>query len=294
MEAIGTGAIGGFVSLAVIAEGQVLRAETQNGGSAALLSAGLPPGLRGAARAVLMSSGPNRPTPLAQFTPGDAMAGLITGHRFPNARGANGVALNQDVLARMRAGAGPEASVRAVLDVNPLADAGLIALASDGRLHAADGRALESFGDRGGATLLSPNGSAVAVLHNAILPYRGLALIAAETALNLMEGASAEPLGISLDAGLPIVRGAENAIEVDTDNRTIAISVADSRFTSGTWSFGLGYRVRVNQGGHLMARLTYEPYLVAVDGVLVSIDGGKSASLAALKETASPVDAENF
>ncbi len=43
-----------------------------------------------ARHAALMSSGPNRPSPLAQFTPGDARVGLVTGHRLPNTVGAGG------------------------------------------------------------------------------------------------------------------------------------------------------------------------------------------------------------
>jgi len=286
VEAIGIGAIGGFVSLAVIVDGEIVRAEIQQGGSRALFAGEVPARIANAEIAVLMSSGPNRPVPLAQFTPGDAVVGLVTGHRFPNSTGNNGLPLNEDVLARMHAGIGPDEAIAAVLQQNPMADAGLIALSADGRLSAADSRVLDSFGDRGNATLRSATGAAVSVSHNAILPYRGLALIAAETALNLMEDSCSIPHQIGLSVGLPLVAGPENAIHIDADNRPIAISVADSRFIEGSWSFGLGYRAKVNQGERVMARLTYEPYLVAVDGRLVSIDGAKNAVLAALKEIA--------
>ena len=63
VEAIGTGAIGGFVSLAAISGGVLHRAQTQTGGGRALFEGPTPPHFLEANLAVLMSSGPNRPAP---------------------------------------------------------------------------------------------------------------------------------------------------------------------------------------------------------------------------------------
>ena len=91
-EVVGHGAISGFVSMVVIGEdGELHRIETQRGGTQGLLKGGeMPTHFMRARHAALMSSGPDRPSPLAQFTPGDARAGLVTGHRLPNTVGAAG------------------------------------------------------------------------------------------------------------------------------------------------------------------------------------------------------------
>jgi hypothetical protein len=66
----GAGALHGFVSVVAIgADGRLHRAEIQDGGTAAMLADGpLAHRLANATRAGLMSSGPNRPAPLSQFT----------------------------------------------------------------------------------------------------------------------------------------------------------------------------------------------------------------------------------
>ena len=92
VEAVGRGAIGGFVSLSVITPGRkLIDLGVQRGGAQAMLAQ---PGMAqtdGARLAVLMSSGPDRPEPLSQFTPCDPAAGLITGHRLPNMPGPDGI-----------------------------------------------------------------------------------------------------------------------------------------------------------------------------------------------------------
>src|SRR3546814_6393350 len=78
-----------------------------------------------------------------QFTPADAAVGMVTGHRLPNTPGVDGRPLNLAVLARLQQGETPRQAVEAVLAANPEADAGLIALACDGSLFAADSRSEE-------------------------------------------------------------------------------------------------------------------------------------------------------
>lgn len=278
VETVGKGAIGGFVSLAVIADGRLLRAEGPDGGGAALFDGSPPSWIDDAGVAVLMSSGPNRPAPLAQFTPGDPEAGLVTGHRFPNAPGQNGKPLNLDVLERMRSGDNPEAAISYVIQANGDADAGLIAVSVDGQIYAADTARLARFSDRGQARLAS-GGAEVAVLHNAILPHRGLALLAAETALAEMDPPPPPRLTVRLEAGVPLVAGLIDAVHVDERDQAVAISVSDARLLSGRWSFGLGYRASVLRGGISVAALLYEPYMLAENGRLYSIDGQDRAQL---------------
>ena len=127
VERVARGAIGGFVSFVVISEGgALLRAETQRGGTSTLFVEGErtgatpPPAVADARFAALMSSGPDRPTPLAQFTPGDAAHGLVTGHRLPNMPGdGTDRPLNEAVLARLVAGADPRQAVETELAQHP-------------------------------------------------------------------------------------------------------------------------------------------------------------------------------
>jgi hypothetical protein len=133
-EKVGRGSIGGFaVFVAITGDGRVIRAETQRGGTATLFLNGEttgtnPPDEAGAAPlAALMSSGPDRPEPLAQFVVADGRAGLVTGHRLPNAAAVSGRPLNAEILELMRTGSAPADAVRQVLEANPHADAGVIA-----------------------------------------------------------------------------------------------------------------------------------------------------------------------
>ena len=195
VERVARGAIGGFVSFVVISQaGDLLRAETQRGGTGTLFvegertGASPPPDVAGARFAALMSSGPDRPAPLAQFTPGDAAAGLVTGHRLPNMPGDGAErALNQAVLARLASGADARSAVETELARHPEADAGLIALDRQGRLHAQNSAFVGGRGDLGAALLADDQrGHRVAVLHNAIHPIGGLAALAAGVAMDCM------------------------------------------------------------------------------------------------------------
>lgn len=273
-EGFASGAIGGFVSLAAIVEGRVEHAEVQVGGAAALFPNGAPTWLAASRCAVLMSSGPNRPAPLAQFTPGDGRVGLVTGHRFPNANGRDGQPLNRAALALMSHGREPQAAVDAVALANPEADAGLLAVTTDGRIGLRDCQYLDQFADRGHATLTCPTGI-VAVTHNGIAPYRGLALTVAELGLRLLSPPTVDPPRIEIHAGIPLRIGARNAVEVDGDGRATSLIVSNPTLMLGTNSFGLGYRAEVRgANGH---HLQYEPYMVSENGVLLSIDGAASA-----------------
>lgn len=271
VETIGRGAIGGFVSLAAVDNGRVERAEAQNGGALALFGNSPPDWLTSARCAVLMSSGPNRPDPLSQFTPGDPATGLVTGHRFPNAPDGRGRPLNLAVLQLMSQGLGPQAAVDRVAEENPQADAGLLAITPSGHIGMCDCAYLEQFADRGHAILTCPQG-AVAVMHNAIAPHRGLALVAADVALTMLHAPATEPVQIVLRAGVPLRHGQHNAVEVDASGHVTGLTVTNPELLTGTKSFGMGYRAAVT-GARAGYCLQYEPYMVSRDGILQSIDG---------------------
>jgi hypothetical protein len=275
-EGVGRGAIGGFVSFAAIGEdGRLHRAETQRDGSRGLFGGEpLPAHLARARHAVLMSSGPDRPVPLSQFTPGDPRVGLVTGHRLPNTAGASGIAMNEEVLRRMGQGFAAFEAVERVARDNPHVDGGLIALAVDGQVHARDTAYVERFPDRGGIILGSrEQGGIVAVLHNAIRPYRSLALLVAETVLDTILPEDAPDGVVGLAAGMPIEPGPENAIRVDAAFTVQSLTLSDPRYLSGRWSLGLGPMASIVMNDTVVAHLLYEPYLVIEAGRLETLDG---------------------
>lgn len=186
-EVLGRGAIGGFAVFAVLdANGDVKHCVTQRGGIAQLA---IPDEWLHATRAAVISSGPDRPEPLLQFLPGAKGVGLVTGHRLPNRLDASGIPLNQAVLSRIAAGDSPQCAIDLVLDGNPEADAGLIAVNADGLVgwgnsdrvkRRTDSRRFHR--DQGGAR--------IAILHNSICFPDGMADVVAELAWACLAGQS--------------------------------------------------------------------------------------------------------
>jgi hypothetical protein len=281
-EAVGRGALHGFVALVAIGrDGRLHRAEVQDGGARALLAGGpVPDHIADAQLVGLMSSGPNRPMPLSQFTPADPEVGLVTGHRFPNARGVRDRPLNLEVLELMRQGFDPQAALARVIADNPQADAGFIALSRDGRLHAENTPYLLGFGDAGKAVGRIGDGKAgVEVLHNAISPHGSLAGLVVEVVLSVMGSPRAPDSVAAFRAGVPLFLSDENAVHLDDAEQVQAIATRDKRYGFGSWSFGLGYRARVYRQNVLVGSALYEPFLTAEDGRIASIDGGSSINL---------------
>lgn len=289
VERVSRGAIGGFVSFVVIgAEGSLLRAETQRGGTRTLFTAGEttgvcpPPAFAEARYAALMSSGPDRPDPLAQFTPGDAKAGLVTGHRLPNMPGVDGTPLNQAVLRRLAGGSPPAQAVEAELARNPEADAGLIALNLDGAIHLANSAFVARRPDLGSALLQDrDSGGAVAVLHNAIHPHGGLAMLAACAALDRIGPLDRCDFEVELEAGLTLELADENCLHLDAGRRVERLTVTQQgwlgRHCQGA---AVNFAAAVRRDGVLIGSTTSEPYCVAEDGRLLSISGQSRASIA--------------
>jgi hypothetical protein len=276
-ERIGHGAIGGFVSFVSLpGGGPAGRAETQNGGSNGLGQ--LPTELLSAPIAALMSSAANRPEPLEQFVVATQGVGLVTGHRFPNMPGRSGIPLNLEVLARMTQGQAPDVAVSGVLTENPEADAGLIAIGIDGRLGSQNTTYVNRFPGCGAARMGSRRSGIVVVRHNGIRPSRGLAWIAAEAALSVIQRKYPPDRWIALRAGVVVQPGRQNLILVDDHDRVTHMEVS-SNFGDGLWHFGMGASTRVFHRGRCIGHAQYEPFLVARDKVLVSIDGHDEGKL---------------
>jgi hypothetical protein len=278
VEAVGRGAIGGFVSLVAIApDGTLLSAGTQRGGSAALFPAGWPEGLADARLAALMSSGPDRPEPLSQFTPADPAAGLVTGHRLPNMPAASGAPPNRTALRALADGMSPEDAVAAALDPEPEFDAGLIAMDLSGRIALADTKAVATRDDAGaGLASDKATGLRIGVLHNSIHPHRPLADLVLAAALDSVApadrcDATAEVTGLAVRDGPP---GRRLVLDPET-GMPAAFEAADPSWRADWWE---GSPVRrgdpVLSGGLRVGRVTRESYCILADGVITSARGG--------------------
>ena len=160
------------------------------------------------------------------------------------------------------------------LAANPKVDAGIIAMSHGGAAYAADTPHVQRRGDAGRALLRSPNGEAVvAVLHNAIRPFRPLASLAAEFALDSMVPNDRPDGWITFTSGVPLVSGAANAVDVAGDGKVTAIFLEDRKYLVGLWSLGIGYETPVIEERQVIATMLYEPYMVVEDGRLRRIDG---------------------
>ena len=276
VERLAIGAIGGFVSVAALGhDGRVHRAEIQDGGVTALLDEErVSRAVLEAPSAVLMSSGPNRPEPLSQFTPAAAGVGLVTGHRFPNNRGRDDQSLGETVLAAMATGATPRAAVEQAVRDNPAADAGLIALAADGGIFAADTAFIARFGDRGGAMREAIDGTGrVAILHNGIEPSESLALLLAELIVKAMAPAPTVAGTLELHAGTPVLAGAEAGLVLSDRGGIEAVRMIDNGGIPGPWSCGIGYRAAVWRAGRRIGSCLDEPFLVTEGRRVASVNG---------------------
>ncbi len=282
VEKVGRGAIGGFVSfVALTADGELLRAETQRGGTATLFTDGEktgsepPTAVANAPLAGLMSSGPDRPAPLSQFTPAAPNIGIVTGHRLPNMPDADGVALNQAVLDRMQAGEPAARAAQFVLEQNPDADAGIIALGLEGQAFAGNTAHVAKRGDLGRALASdAPTGTVVAVLHNAIQPHPALADLAASVAFDVMNPPDRADFSIEVTAGTSIELSDTNAVEIDDDGRAIKITVTQSSWLDPSRDGAvIDFAALVRRQGSTVGRTTEEPYCVVRNGRLISLSG---------------------
>jgi hypothetical protein len=279
-ERVGTGAIGGFVSWVALggdACDQVWRSETQRHGTSGLFDAkgigAMPTAWSKARCAGLMSSGPDRPEPLAQFTPALAKVGLVTGHRLPNNPTGNGIPMNVQVLQSMAQGQAPSEALELSLRQWPETDGGIIALNPEGDFAIGNTDAVKRRKDLGSATLGSrEQGALVAVIHNSITPNKSLAALVCEVAWNAMH---AKPMvqWIMLPAGVPVFSGSTPAVWVDATGRVTKVQAITAHSSTLT-GIGLGDQVAIHgsDGTHI-GWLGYEPYIVVERGQVVSADG---------------------
>ena len=284
-ERIGWGSIGGFASFSVIsANGQLLRYQTQRGGSKTLFVDGDLTGVEppavviNAPIAALMSSGPDRPEPLSQFVPGDPSAGLICGHRLPNTPGQNGRILNLDVLHYLQQNYSPQQAIDTVLAANPQADVGLIAVDVQGRIYAANSARVQQRPDLGQARRQhSPSGAVVEVLHNAIHPAASLANVVADIALETMAPTFHPDRFLLVEAGIPVRLGEQGVVQVNAELRAISVITTDASLLHDQCNGAAIYiGSEVSQAGRRLGATVTEPYVVLEQGRIVSLSGQTS------------------
>lgn len=282
VERVARGALGGFVSFAALTQdGRLMHADTQRGGTGTLFTVAEatgtqpPPAFAAAPFAALMSSGPNRPEPLIQFTPADPAAGIVTGHRLPNMPGVDGVPLNAAVLARLKAGESPREAVEAELARNPHADAGLIALNLKGEIYAGDSELVLRRPDRGAYVGEDPHtGARCAVLHNSIFPVEAMAHLAVAVALDTIAPVDHPDFHVRVTAGTPLVQGSAPCLELGDGDQVTRLVVDDPVWLGGTHDGAvIPHGAAVRRGGKLVGRVIFEPYCVVEQGVLVSLSG---------------------
>ncbi len=288
VEKVASGSIGGFAAfVAINRTGELVRASTQRGGTSTLFVSGEtsgvgPPADFATARfAALMSSGPDRPEPLAQFTPGDKAAGLVTGHRLPNAAGRTGRPVNLEVLQFLRDGLSSQVAVDRVLDADPEADAGLIAIDLTGRVYARNSARVSRRPDLGHARRENGElGAVVEVLNNAISPATSIAMLAADIALLTMAPAGLAVGSIEVASGTPLASGPTHRILLDGDGKVMRIETPDTRLLAGRHNCAAVYLgADVVQGGIVIGTTLVEPNVVVEDGLIVSLSGQPQVSI---------------
>lgn len=281
-EKVGTGAIGGFATFAAITgAGAVVFAVTQRGGAATAFTEGETTGVEpwpdfAAARiAGVISSGPDRPGDLRRFIPAEAAVGLVAGHRIPPTTGVNGLPMNADALARMRAGAPAAAAASAVVDESPEADCGLVCVDAHGGIGLANTRRVLRRPDVAAVLRRDEGaGAAVGVLHNAIRPFGAIAELAAAIAMEVMTQDIAPKGHVTLCAGTPIGMGAENALLCDRAGRVIRLTTTDPAVGErGELGAAVYLASAVYLGDELVGRTVFEPITSIENGRLTAFSG---------------------
>lgn len=289
VERVASGSIGGFAAFAAIdGEGRLHEHGTQRGGASTLFTEGETTGvspeetIAAAPLAAVMSSGPDRPEPLGQFVCADPAAGIVCGHRLPNAIGASGVAFNEEVLAAMREGRSAREAVDAVLDADPEGDVGLIAADLAGDVYARNSDRVARRPDLGHARREdAAAGALVEVLHNAIGPGPSIATLAAETALQVMAPAWEAEAWFVIEAGTPLEAGETNRVELDDDGVVRRVVTTDRGLLSGLRNGAAVYfGAEVCQAGQLLGRTVSEPNVVVEEGRIVSLSGQRRIRIA--------------
>ena len=276
-ERVGTGAIGGFVAFAGVTRERVLRAETQRGGTRGLFGgaglAALSAELAGAPCAGLISSGPDRPEPLAQFVAARAGVGIVTGHRLPNAPGARRAGAERAVARRdgggRRSGGRAAASARTGAGARCGAGGALDRRAVRAREHG-PGRGSRRRGTRRGD-------DGIRAWCCCCTTPSSLETVWPRSWPKIASSAMAESIddvSVRLDAGTRLRQADDAALWVDASGRVVRVDVTDGRLLSGERHLGLGYRIPVRAAdGVLLGHVVREPLLVCRSGRVESVDG---------------------
>ena len=280
-ERVAEGSIGGFAAFAAIGEaGTLLCAETQRGGSRTLFTEGEttgvapPPEVATARYAAVISSGPDRPDPLAQFLAADPAVGLVTGHRLPNTKGSDGVALNQSVLSAMAGGLQAADALERVLSGNETADAGMIALGPDRGIAARNSALVATRPDLGAASQDDGHGAAVKILHNAISPTASLAPLLADIAMAVLAPVPVPAGHIIVNAGTPLVLGHAHRLLVDETDTALRIETSDPGILTGRHVCAAVYLgAVVHRAGSDVGRTIVEPNVLVENGHVVRMSG---------------------
>ncbi len=268
-ELLGHGEIGGFAVFAVIdAQGQMQQRCVQQGGITAL---DLPPDWLAASHAAVITSGPHRPEPLTQFLPGRHGIGLVTGHRLPNRPDVrSGQPLNIGVLDAMAAGLHPQAAVDQLLQANPQADAGLIALSAQGSIGCANSARVAQRPDAGQACWGDAQAS-FALLHNAIYAGTDIAACLAgllRAALQAHAPHTASHQLLRLAQPVPVVAAAADCVQVDAQWRVLRVESADPFMAQAAQSITLlPLAMPVQCNGQLLGHIATELFAQVAQGV---------------------------
>lgn len=275
VEAVGRGAIGGFVSLAALtSDGRLLRAETQRNGTEGLFPEAPPEEFLTAPLVGLISSGPDRPMPLSQFIAAAPGVGIVTGHRFPQALKSEGQPLNASILEAMGAGSTPQQAIDDLITSAPGFDAGFVALSADGTFGIGNMPSVSRRADQGFAIRqCETTSNQVASLHNAIQPFRAIGVLAVEAALDAMKAHRTVRHSITLGAGLRLEAGSAPEIHINPTGQASRLTHPQASNLQEEMSFGLGDRVRVIRQGKFFGWLGHEPFMVVKNGVVTTLDG---------------------
>jgi hypothetical protein len=276
VERVGWGAIGGFVTfVALTGRGELLRFETQRGGTATLFIDGEKTGIAppkivaDAVMAALMSSGPDRPEPLSQFVAAASGAGM---------------AVNEAALSLMRSGKSARQAVKSVLAENPKADAGLIAIDAGGAIFSANSERVQDRPDLGHARAVT-GGSVVEVLHNAIHPIGSIAQLAADIALETMIPTTKSDGWVNVTVETPLSFGPEDCVIIGENGNALEIITTDERILKGRWNCAAIYLGAIYLGsmvkrdGRVLGQTVFEPNVVVADGRILSMSGQESLRL---------------
>lgn len=270
-EKLCSGAIGGFVAAAAVFPDHIVLAETQTGGVAQLQFSTNRQAFESACIAGLISSGPNRPEPLSSFVSAAPGVGVVTGHRMPNAPGRDGQPMNRTVLQLLAEGMTPQSAVSQVVNANPQADCGLIAVNVQGLGHAANTDAV-TRADAGMASG-SRGDASVWVLHNAVRPFESLAPVLVEVGLDVMQPWFRECGKVLFNKGCLIEAGESPQIHINEQYQVENIVARQSNSNEVIRPLDIGCQPQVLLNGKPFASLLYEPLLMAQGNKLLSADG---------------------